>query len=183
MKYSSKDYELIDNTALQVRLDYGYLEKTLDVFSLAKDLNMILIKYSSLTKEQLNQIKGYEETKDGFTIMRTVNGELKFYTCYNDNVGAYRIRFTIAHEKKHVVFLEKEPTDKQEDLANHFARYILAPTCLVMQYFGKLPEDIMFDFDISYEAATNALSAAESRILCNCDKLSSVEKEFVGKVK
>lgn len=180
MKHSSKDYEIVDRTALQLRLDYGHLDKVLDVFKLARDLNITLIKYSALTKEQLSKIADYEETKDGFTIFQLIDGELKFYTFYNDYVSSYRIRFTIAHEIKHVVFLERDPTEKQEDLANHFARYILAPTCLVMPYVGKYREDIVSDFDISFEAADNALTAATNRVITGHEKLADYENNFVS---
>ena len=120
MKHSPKDYEIVDSVALQLRIDYGHLEKVLDVFKLAKDLGIILIKYSALTEEQLNKIKEYDETKDGFTIFKMVNGELKFYTFYNDSVSPYRIRSTIAHEIKHVVFLEKRPNRKTRRFGKSF---------------------------------------------------------------
>lgn len=180
MRHSPKDYEKVDSVALQLRMDYGHLEKVLDVFKLAKDLDIVLIKYSALTEEQLNKIKEYDETKDGFTIFKMVDGELKFYTFYNDSASPYRIRSTIAHEIKHVVFLERDPTEKQEDLANHFARYILAPTCLVMPYVGRYLEDIVSDFDISIEAAGNALSAATNRQLYGHDKLTDYEQLFIS---
>ena len=65
-------------------------------------------------------------------------------------------------------------------MANHFARYILAPTCLVMPYIGRFSEmEIMDDFDISYDAACNAYNAAINRIFCKKDELSDYETEFI----
>lgn len=103
MAVIDKDYEKVDSVALQLRIDYNHLKKSLDVFALAKQLNMVLIKYSSLGEEQLNKINEFSEIlKDGFTIFREdERGELKFYTFYNDSIGIARIRFTIAHEIKH----------------------------------------------------------------------------------
>lgn len=181
MYYSGKDYQRVDEMALRLRIDYCHFEKRLDVFKLAKQLNMILIKYSSLTDEQLEVITSKEELKDGFTIFKKKNGEYEFYTFYNDSIGDARIRLTIAHEIKHVVFLEENPTEKEEDLANHFARYILAPSCLVMPYIDRIQViKLVYDFDISYEAACNAYKSAKSRIYGNKSDLKDFEKEFIA---
>jgi hypothetical protein len=181
MYHSGKDYQEVDEMALRLRIDYCHFEKRLDVFGLAKQLNIILIKYSSLNKEQLEILMSKEELKDGFTIFKKKNGEYEFYTFYNDSIGDARIRMTIAHEIKHVVFLEENPTEKQENLADHFARYILAPTCLVMPYINKCQiMELVYDFDISYEAACNAYKAANNRILGNKSDLEDFEKEFIA---
>lgn len=182
MYHSGKDYQKMDEVALRLRIDYCHFEKRLDVFKLAKQLNMILIKYSSLTEEQLEVITSKEELKDGFTVFKKKNCKYEFFTFYNDSIGDSRIRLTIAHEIKHVVFLEENPTDKDEDLANHFARYILAPSCLVMPYIDRSQIiKIVCDFDISYEAASNAYKSAKSRIYRNKPDLEDFEKEFITK--
>lgn len=181
MYHSGKDYQKVDEMALRLRIDYCHFEKRLDVFKLAKQLNMALIKYSSLTEKQLEVITSKEELRDGFTIFKMKNGEYEFYTFYNDSIGDARIRLTIVHEIKHVVFLEENPTEKDEDLANHFARYILAPTCLVMPYIDRFQVmELVYDFDISYEAACNAYKSAESRIHGNKSALEDFEKEFIA---
>ncbi len=182
MYYSSSDYQNVDKMALRLRIDYGHFEKCLDVFKLAKQLNVNIIKYSSLTSEQLKTISGKEELNDGFTIIRKQKRQqYKFYIFYNDSIGPARIRFTIAHEIKHVAFLEENQTEKDEDLANHFARYILAPTCLVMPYVGRFSvAELVSDFDISYEAASNAYNAAENRILSSKSELTDYENEFIA---
>ena len=184
---SNYDYKIVDDRAMQLRIDYNHLEKRLDVFSLAKQLNINLIKYSSLTSSQREKIseiyeKQINEQIDGLSIIKqNKNGEYEFYTIYNDKAPATRIRFTIAHEIKHIVFLEKDPTELEEDMANHFARYILAPPCLLMCYVlaQKHPIDVAFDFDISYEAAGYAFESAQNRIMYGKDKLSSSEEDFM----
>lgn len=181
MYHSGKDYQEVDSMALRLRLDYGHLENYLDIFKLAKQLNIVLIKYSSLSKEQLKEISNYDELKDGFTVFKKKAGSYKFYTYYNDSKGDARIRLTIAHEIKHVVYLEEDPDEKQEDLANHFARYLLAPTCLVMPYIRKKLSamEIASDFDISLEAAINSYVHACRRIDAKKDKLDDFEEEFM----
>lgn len=180
MKYSSDDYRLIDKIAIELRIDYGFLEEKIDVFALARKLNMHLIPYSYLSDEQKAKVESMEEfLKDGFTLMRCINGKWEFYTFYDDSVSMYRQRFTIAHEIKHVIFLEKEPNQKQEGLADHFARYLLAPSFLVMKYAHLSPFDVSDAFDISFEAAIYALDGANNRIGYGCSDLEDYEKEYL----
>lgn len=180
MIYRSNDYRLIDKTAIELRIDYGFLEEKIDVFALARKLNMHLIPYSYLNDEQKEKIGAMDEfLKDGFTVMRCINGQWEFYTFYDDSVSKYRQRFTIAHEIKHVVFLEKEPDQKQEDLADHFARFLLAPSFLVMKYVHLSPFDVSDAFDISFEAAMYALKGANNRIHYEHCNLEDYEKEYL----
>lgn len=180
MKHFSYDYQMIDKTAIELRTDYGFLEEKIDVFALARKLNMHLIPYSYLNAEQKAKVICMEKfLKDGFTVMRCINGKWNFYTFYDDSVNMYRQRFTIAHEIKHVIFLEKEPNQKQEDLADHFARYLLAPTFLVMKYAHLSPFDVSDAFDISFEAAIYALRGAKNRVDYSCSKLEDYEEEYL----
>ena len=180
VKYLPAKYRKLDRDAIQIRIDYRCFSKSLDVFSLARKMGMSLIPYSSLTPEQKAFIKKKsDKLKDGFSVMGETEGEWRCYTFYNDRVSPYRQRFTIAHEIKHFVYRETDPDDEQEDLANHFARYLMAPTCLVMPYVGLSPPDVAADFDVSLEAASNALSAAENRISSGAAELRVFERRFL----
>ncbi len=183
MKHSPNEYDEIDEAALQIRLDYGFTDLNLDIFKLADCLGIAVTPYSKLSKEQWEIIGPNVTLEDGFTVQRNENGILKYYTYYNDSVSRSRQRFTIAHEIKHVVFRETEPDEKQEDMANHFARYILAPTCLVMKFACESPFDIASVFDISFEASENAYKAATHRIEYNHENLTETEEEFMSKFK
>lgn len=183
MKYAPIDYEMIDKAALQLRMDYGFLNDRIDIFELARKIGMTLIPYSKLMPEQSSFIDNIKTLDDGFTVMRYENKALKFYTFYNDSVGKYRQRFTIAHEIKHVIFEEFDPDEKQEDLANHFARYILAPTCIVMKYKDESPYELAYSFNISFEAADHALVAANNRIAFRRNKMEDYEKAFLEETK
>lgn len=71
MALTSDDYRLIDKVAIELRLDYGFLEEKLDVFSLAKKLNMHLIPYSCLNNKQKELIECFGDfLKNGFTVMK-----------------------------------------------------------------------------------------------------------------
>ena len=182
--YSSRKYRKIDQDAIQLRLDYRRYSKRLDVFGLAKQLGMLLIPYSALTPEQLKHIKKKsDKLNDGFSVIGRLKGEVRCYVLYNDCVSRDRQRFTIAHEIKHFIYGETDPDDEQEDMANHFARYLLAPCCLVMPYVGYSPMDVAADFEISFDAAKNALNAATNRILLGKSRLEEFERRFINEIK
>ena len=56
MKYSSEDYELMNETAINLRMDYGFLKEKMDVFELDKKLNIKLIPYSYLNSKQIKKV-------------------------------------------------------------------------------------------------------------------------------
>ena len=179
MRYSPSEYVAVDGLALQIRLDYGFTDYYLDIFMLAQMLGINLVPYSKLSSEQLSYVNSFSALGDAFSTFRIQDKSVKFYTFYNDRVTYSRQRFSIGHEVKHVVLLENNPTEKDEDLANHFARYILAPTCLVMNYVDKEPREVAAIFKISVEAAKNALKSAKNRINYRGVKLSKIESKFV----
>ncbi len=79
MRHSGSDYAKVDKVALRLRVDYNHFDKCLDVFALAKQLNMVLIKYSSLSADARNQIMEHEETKDGYIISYRHYGKAFWY--------------------------------------------------------------------------------------------------------
>lgn len=183
MLYSSSEYREIDKAALRLRLDYGFLSYSIDVFSLAKKMGIIVIPYSKLSVYQISYICKQKERGDGFSVIqRKKNGDYVLYIFYNDLFDLSRQRFTIAHEIKHILYMEESPDAKQEDLANHFARYLLAPTCLVMKLIDKCPMELACIFDISLMAAENAYKSAKNRINAGKEELLSFETEFVEKL-
>ncbi len=183
MKYLPDDYEAIDKIALQVRMDYGCSDERLDVLLLAKKIGIVVTPYSKLTKEQMKFIKSKEPLRDGFTIRAQGREKFKTHTFYNDGISTYRQRFTITHEIKHVIFQETDPNEKQEDTANHFARQLLAPTCLVINYLDGTSYEVASAFDISIEAADYALNSARKRMKSNFKHLNALEKDYVDFVK
>lgn len=185
MRYLPIDYEIVDRMALQVRIDYGFLAYEVDVFELAKRIGIILIPYSQLTDEQKHYIMKNKKLKDGFSIAVEKDGILQWHTFYNDKMSLSRQRFTIAHEIKHVIFGETDPDEKEEALADHFARHLLAPTCLVMKFLNDPlgPLTVLSVFNISFEAAENAYYSATNRCEGNFKGFSKIEKEFLNLIR
>jgi Zn-dependent peptidase ImmA (M78 family) len=179
-RYPTKDYCKLDKDAIALRIDYNFLDNALDVFKLAEYLGIKLIKYSQMNPSELQSITENYDIKDGFTIIRKCGNEWSFKTYYNDTLSLRRQRFTIAHEIKHVIYCETNPTDKDEDLANHFARVLLAPSCLVLLVMDKHTTSEICDiFNISLDAAENSVHANKNRKRNKGIKLENYEKEFI----
>ena len=172
-------YEKLDEDALNLRMDYGFFGNYVDVFKLAECLGMILIPYSALTTEQLASIADID-IKDGFTIIRNKGDEKKYYTYYNDNSSTGRQRFTIAHEIKHVVYGEEGFNEEDEAFADHFARALLAPSCLVMLLLKDHNfSELLNLFGLSVDATRNAMSAANNRIRAKGMELKQYEIDYI----
>lgn len=176
----NKIYAKLDEDALNLRIDYGFWDYYVDVFKLAQYLGMNLIPYSSMTEKQWERIVVNIDIKDGFTIIQNVGGERKYYTYYNDSLSIRRQRYTIAHEIKHVVYVEEEFDEENEAFADHFARALLAPSCLVM--FAMQNHNVLELSDLfvlSVEATTNAMKAAKNRIKARGMELNQYEIIYI----
>lgn len=181
MKLRNEEYNHLDQAALQLRLDYNLLEDKLDIDKLAILMNISLIPYSSLKKEIQDFIHSKQEKiKDGFTITaKDINCSTKIF--YNDKMSDGRIRFTICHELDHFIFEDKNDGEYEELRANHFARQLLIPTCLVMICLSENMDvyDIQSKFNVSFEVAVIAYNHATNRINRYSFALTDYEKDFL----
>ena len=180
-KYSPTEYAQLDMDALALRIDYGFLDYQVDVFHLAEAMGIKLFPYSDLNDKQRSHLSEKIAIDDGFTISHSLpNGNYDFIIYFNDEIPIRRQRFTIAHEIKHIVYLELKPTEKDERLADHFARALLVPSCLVvylMENHNIL--ELQEIFNVSLEAMSNALSAANNRVLSKGNILNQYEIDFL----
>ncbi len=177
---TSKEYRELDEKALRSRLDYDLLDDRLDMDDLARKASVTLVPYSSLPdKAQVFIEEKREKLNDGFFIKRNTDAFPMIF--FNDRVEPQtRIRFTLAHEFKHFVFDDRNG-DRDEEAANHFARQMLIPTCLVMMYLRRGYEawDLSFRFDVSLQVAENACAHAQNRMARRGDSLEDYETEFM----
>lgn len=181
-------YDELDIKALQILMDYSNAHFPLDLYYLCEKLRIKLIPYSSLPKgklEEINAIATNGELKDGCSIILghpDENGYLA-YTYYNDNIKDVmieeRIWFTIAHEIKHVAYKEIDPTDVEETEANHFARMLLAPTCVLIAGRYDNQKDIINKFKLTDSASKNALNAKNNRVNKYGEAMFDYEVDFI----
>ena len=71
------------------------------------------------------------------------------YSFYNDIDRCYeRQNWTILHEIGHIVLDHTGHSEHEEDEANFFAKYAIAPPVLVHKIGAECPQDIYEIFDI-----------------------------------
>lgn len=181
-------YDELDIEALQILMDYSNAYFPIDLCNLCEKLRIKLVPYSLLPIgkiEEINSIATNGELKDGCSIILEHPDDDGYiaYTFYNDNVKDVMIReriwFTIGHEIKHVIFNEINPTKEEEDEANHFARMLLAPTCILIVGKYDNQEDIIKKFKLTKSASFNALKARNNRIDKYGEALFDYEMDFI----
>lgn len=181
MRLTDGEYRLLDQTALQLRLDYDFLDDDLDVFQLANTMNVSLIPYSEVSYEPKKFILDKEDKiNDGFFVIESRKYVPKIF--YNDKQGFNRVKFTICHELEHYVFGDEDDGEYEEAKANHFARQLLIPNCLVIMHMLKGVDtyDLVSIFNVSYEVASIAYLHAKNRIYYRGYKLENYETDFMN---
>ena len=185
-KYSltGEEYTQLEKDAISLLIDYGFVNFPIDVFELAKKaFGAQLVKYSSLKKKKLVKIKGYDATKDGFTVVEHMSDRSKKYIIYyDDKSNIYRQRYTIGHEIKHIFYGEEDRTKKEEDGAEYFSKVLIAPKCLIIKNKIRNIEEIVEKYELSYEAAAYHLKGINNRRLCYGDALFDYEQDFINDI-
>ena len=149
-------YHIVDEKALQIRMNYNLFDNNVDIYSLCKKIGLVLVKYSSLNYEQLTIIADKYCLNDALTLTKNNTN----YIFYNDKVIESRIRFSLAHEIDHITD-NILPNEKYiEKVADHFARSLLIPKCVLIYENYNDPYKVADDFNVSYSAATYALESA-----------------------
>lgn len=150
-KLTDEEYEFIKGEVIHIFEKCNIKCIPVSGFEIASKMKIILIAYSGLSKKKLK--KAMEVSKDGFFIEE----DGKEYIYYNDIDRYYeRQNWTILHEIGHIVLDHTGHSEHEEDEANFFAKYAIAPPVLVHKIGAKCPQDIYEAFDISFEAAIYA---------------------------
>lgn len=150
-KLTDEEYEFIKGEVINIFEKYNIKCIPVSGFEIASKMKITLIAYSGLSKRKLK--KAMEVSEDGFFIEK----DGREYIFYNDIDRCYeRQNWTILHEIGHIVLDHTGHSDHEEDEANFFAKYAIAPPVLVHKIGAECPQDIYEVFDISFEAAVYA---------------------------
>ena len=150
---SNKRYEQIKEIVADMYEDLGYTEIPVNVFELCHKLNIKLVKYSSLTKEQKEC--AMQLSPDGFSLRNNRTKQYEIY--YNSEMPAERITFTIMHEIAHIMLEHIYHSYENEQEANFFTKAALAPLGLIYRLQLKNPIEVAQTFGISMEFAQNVV--------------------------
>lgn len=155
MRLSDSRYEHIKMVVVDLFLEYNITHIPVDGFELAREMGIILIRYSELPQNK--RATALQVSQDGFYL---VNREGYEYIYYNDTQSYSRTNMTVLHEIGHAVLEHDEhtPSEIAEAEAAFFAKYACSAPPLVHQIHPSSAEDIMAVFGNSHEAAVYAFN-------------------------
>ena len=176
------EFEETEKLAFSVRLDYSLYDEFIDIFEFVQEkLHVTLHKYSELSDEEL--ARAYACSEHGFTAAKlNRNGNLEPHIYYNDWAPIGAQRYTLAHEVKHIVLHEWDPTLKEDKLADYFAKVFLAPCVFVLRMDVISTESIMEKFGLSYSASFYLVNRMTNRINKYGKEIFAFEMEFVDEI-
>ena len=150
MKLHDDDYEFIKKEVIDLFERYNICCIPISGFELAVKMGIILIPYSSLSKEKYEAVT--ITSSDGVYFEPGDGREIIYY---NDAIGYERCNMTILHEIAHSVLGHYDGMDPQvvEAEAKFFAKYAAAPPPLVHKIKPNCSEDIASVFMISNQAS------------------------------
>ncbi len=143
------DYEKIKLATLSVYQKFGIKSFPVDCMEILQSYGMKVETYAQQKPAKYKMCLTY--TSDAFSLKKKVY--------YNDTKSIGRIRFSLAHEIGHIALHHSLPrTQEQEDEADCFASYFLAPR-MAIHYAGcKNQNDVAKLFNMSHEAALYAFN-------------------------
>lgn len=158
MKISSQRYEEIKSSVADLLEDYNIKEVPIDIFKLAKKMNIRIVYSSKLLEKNESKGEQYYHFEYPHSYLYFDSDTQKFLIYIDDiRTKKKRQRFSLAHEIMHIVLGHSEQNKINEDEANFKATYLLAPTSLVVSMPGEealyKPTAIERIFDVSNEAA------------------------------
>lgn len=181
-------YKNIRDASWQCLIDFNITCLPTDVFSIAKESGIKIVKNSNTGTLKSNEIGASYIIDD------------KWHIVYRDTDIRQRCRFTIAHELGHIFLGHKlkngkhtrcfDATTEEEDEANRFAARILAPACVIWALDLHDPKEIRQICDVS--RPVSEIRAERMKVLYKRNRflLSPLERqvyrnfeEFINKQK
>ena len=145
-KLTDEEYEFIKGEVCHIFELYRIKCVPVCGFEIASKMGITLVAYSGLSEKKLK--KALEVSEDGFFI--EIGG--REFIFYNDIDRCYeRQNWTILHEIGHIVLDHTGHSEHEEDEANFFAKYAIAPPVLIHKIGAKSVMDVYDAFDISME--------------------------------
>lgn len=150
-KLTDEQYEFIKGEVAHILTYYNIRCMPVSGFEIAIKMGFRLRPYSSLSKKKLS--KAILTSPDGFFLEESGVE----YIFYNDiDIPYERQNWTILHEIGHIVLDHTGHSEQEENEADFFAKYAIAPPVLVDRISPTCPRDIVFFFDISLQGALYA---------------------------
>ncbi|MBQ9531884.1 MAG: toxin [Eubacterium sp.] len=181
MYRDGKVYENLDKLVIDLYIDYGINSFPIKAKELCNKLGVLLIPYSSYEDEERDVL--LKRSFYGFLVPPFKNKAAKIY--FNDDTNMVKsvgcMRQTIFHEIKHYVceeYYDDNPDD--DDLAEHFGRYLACPTPYLVKHNITDVDEVISRFGVSKTIAENAISSAINRMQYFGQQIFDYEKPLIN---
>ena len=181
MRRSGEEYDRIDELARNILIDYHISSFPLDLFWLCTAMGFDVVPYSAFEGTKYFPLL-LKKSHDGFSypVCAGKAPTILYNDKYGDHLTPARIQSTIGHEIKHIV--EGDQDDSEDDLCDHFARYLRCPIPYVITKGYNTVTELIAHFGISAQQAENTLCQVRNRISYYGTVLFEEEKEFINLV-
>ena len=125
--------------AAQTLIDFNVTSAPVAPLRILKSIpGVIVLSFSEMASgigiDRKDLVDKYSEAnRDAFTLVREVNGKLRYFVCYNLLLPEFMMQRAIARELAHVVLGHdgSRPIDVRMEEAYFFARHLLCPRPLI----------------------------------------------------
>lgn len=176
MYRTPEEYDRMDQLAISLYVDYDLNEFPIDEKVLCRKMGINLVPYSAHGIENRKILS--KRSKEGFLNygVTDIRPTIFYNDCDNSVYG--NCRQTIFHELKH--FLEEDKDEEEDDLAEHFGRYLACPTAYLIWKKITNVNEIISTFDVSASIAKNVSSSVENRINRYGYRIFDYEKPLIN---
>lgn len=151
IKLSNQRYEEIKKIVVEMFVKYKVSCIPINGFEIASKMGIKVIPYSAYPQSKQDLFR--KKSEDGFSVEKDTGN---WYIFYNDEKDYRRRNNTIMHEIGHIVLDHTEDSELAEKEVNFFAKYALVPPVLVHKFRVQSHFQIVYLFEVSFEAAKYA---------------------------
>lgn len=146
-------YDKMAELVGEIYIDYDIRSFPIDEKEVCHKMGINLLQYGKFPPEKRILLK--KRSLSGFYVPPTDNSQpMIFYNNNIDEVGSVgNMRRNIFHEIRHYVCEDNNESPEEEDLADYFGKYFLAPISYLIALNISNINQIMADFEVDYEMA------------------------------
>ncbi|MDO4178274.1 MAG: hypothetical protein Q4D21_03695 [Phascolarctobacterium sp.] len=178
MYRQGSEYDEIAKKVIEIYIDYDFDEFPIKAQVVCNRICIELVPYSHFDEKE--RILLLKRSKYGFSYAKKFYPIIVFYDSLSDLKSIGCIRTTVFHEIKHIVYADSEEFPEDDDLADYFAKYFMCPIPYLIAKEIYEVNDIVENFNVSYEMAKYISSSIKKRINKYGNKIFDYERSLIN---
>ncbi len=179
MYRSGENYDKMAELVGQIYIDYDIHSFPIDEKEVCHKMGVCLLPYSEFPIEERELLK--KKSLSGFYVPPTYNSPPMIF--FNNNIdeggSEGNMRRNIFHEIRHYVCEDTDEKTENDDLADYFGKYFLAPISYLIALNITNINQIVADFAVDYDMATYIVKNLRNRRNRYGDTLFDYEKPLL----